>query len=154
VRVSLDVRHMSDYYRFRFGMQKGWTPEFGNELAAPAGIFGVAHVVAVIFCCYYNYPYRISTVPSPIVISIALATFLLFLAYVTDSHKRTGLLIFTFACVVVVLCIFPYVYVLDEQNIAFEEFRQLDTWRAYGIGVSSIGYMAILLWQCVARLKM
>ena len=84
---------MFDYYRFRFSMFKGWNPEFGYELMAPAGLFGAALVLFVLYLTVPDFGFLMwkAAMPLPGKVAIGVVIVLLVAAYIADDLKRPGL---------------------------------------------------------------
>jgi len=146
---------MFDYYRFRFSMFKGWEPEFGYELMAPAGIFGVALILWIIYLTSPDFGFLMWrwSVPLPAMVAIGIVLYMLVVTYIADDMKRVELWVVLCSCVAALIAIVPLTLWLSgryEQGF-YEGMPQAPS--SMLIGTAFATYLFIMLMLTVSRLR-
>lgn len=146
---------MSDYYRFRFNMFKGWNPKFGYELFAPAAVFGVILLIVVLYLTSPNFGFLVwrSVVPIPGKVAFGFVDLLLTATYFADDMKRPGLWLVAIICSVALIATVPLTYSLSERY-AQGFYEGMDAApSAVLVGAAFALYSTVMLALTVDRLR-
>jgi len=146
---------MFDYYRFRFSMFRGWNPEFGYELMAPAGIFGAALILFVLFLTSPDFGFLMwrSSVPLPAIFAFGLVVLMLVVTYLADDLKRIGLWLVLCICVLALLATAPLAFELHNRYAQGMYYEQAPAPSAVAIGSAFAAYLLIMLAMTIARVR-
>ena len=147
---------MFDYYRFRFSMFKGWNPEFGYELMAPAGFFGALLILFVLYQTSPGFGFLMwrSSLPTPGKIAFGIVLVLMIAAYAADELKRAGLWLITGLCAAgLVGTLVGTIAAVKQQGSRLYYSGMEEPPSAYVIGAAFAVYLALMLVLTVLRLR-
>ena len=147
---------MFDYYRFRFSMFKGWNPEVGYELMAPAGVFGALLILFVLYLTSPDFGFLMwrSDVPVPGKIAFGVVLVLMVAAYAADDLKRAGLWLIAGLCAVgLVSTLIMTISAVKQQGSRLYYSGVEEPPSALVIGSAFAVYLLLMLGMTVARLR-
>ncbi len=147
---------MFDYYRFRFSMFKGWHPEFGYELMAPAGMFGALLILFVLYLTSPDFGFLMwrSSVPLPGKIAFGVVLVLMIAAHAADDLKRAGLWLVAGVCTAGLVGTFVGTIALVNRRDSRLYYSGMEEPPpAYLIGAAFAVYLLLMLVLTVARLR-
>jgi hypothetical protein len=147
---------MFDYYRFRFSIFKGWRPEFGYELMAPAGIFGVVMIIFILYLTSPQFGLLMWRAPLPHAgkLAIGLVLVLLLATYAADELKRPGLWVVAGVCVIGLIATAAVTIDLARHHASRLYYSGMEEpTSAYLIGAPFAVYLLIMLGLTVTRLR-
>jgi len=147
---------MFDYYRFRFSMFKGWNPEFGYELMAPAGVFGVLLILFVLYLTSPDFGFLMwrSSVPVPGKIAFGVVLVLMVATYAADELQRAGLWLIAGLCVAgLVGALIGTISAVEQQGSRLYYSGVEEPPSAYVIGSAFAVYFLLMLGLTVVRLR-
>ena len=148
--------HMFDYYRFRFSMFKGWNPEFGYELMAPAGLFGAILILFILYLTSPDFGFLMwrSSLPTPGKIALAVVLVLIIAAYAADDLKRAGLWLITGLCAAsLVGTLVGTIAAVNKQGSRLYYSGMEEPPSAYVIGFAFAVYLSLMLLLTMLRLR-
>jgi hypothetical protein len=137
-------------------MFKGWTPEFGYELMAPAGFFGALLVLFVLYLTSPDFGFLMwrSSVPVPGKIAFGVVLILMVAAYAADDLKRAGLWLVAGICATgLVGTIIGTLSVVKQQGSRLYYSGMEEPPSAYVIGSAFAVYLLLMLVLTVVRLR-
>ena len=147
---------MFDYYRFRFSMFKGWNPEFGYELMAPAGFFGSILILFILYLTSPDFGFLMwrSSLPTPGKIAFGVVLVLMIAAYAADDLKRAGLWMITGLCTAgLVGTLVGTIAAVEKQGSRLYYSGMEEPPSAYVIGFAFAVYLSLMLSLTVLRLR-
>ena len=147
---------MFDYYRFRFSMFKGWNPEFGYELMAPAAVFGSILILFVLFLTSPDFGFLMWKSDLPIAGEIAFGVVLVIImaAYAADDLRRGGLWLVAGLCSAGLLgTLVGTISAAKQQGsrLLYSGIEQPPS--VYTVGAAFAVYLALMLALAVSRLR-
>lgn len=137
-------------------MFKGWNPEFGYELMAPAGIFGTILVLFVLYLTSPDFGFLMwkSDMPTPGIAAIGVVVLLMFAAYVADDLKRVGLWLIVGLCATgLVGTLVATIASIKQQGSRLYYPGMEEPPSTYAIGFAFAIYLSIMLFLTVLRLR-
>jgi hypothetical protein len=145
---------MFDYYKYRFGILKGWTPEFGYELMAPAAIFGAVLILSILYLTSPKFGFLMwaSDVPLPAEFSFGLVLVLLIATYFADELKRPGLWLVVGICGAALIASIPLTFELSERYAQGIYDGMNEEPSAVLVGAAFAAYLLLMLGLTVSRL--
>lgn len=147
---------MFDYYRFRFSIYKGWHPELGYELMAPAGVFGALLILFVLYLTSPDFGFLMwrSSVPVPARFAFGVVIVLIFAAYAADELKRVGLWLIVGLCATGLIGTLIGVFqAVERQGSRLYYSGMAEPPSPYLIGSAFAVYFALMLTLTVLRLR-
>lgn len=147
---------MFDYYRFRFSIYRGWTPEFGYDLLAPTAIFGTVLILLLLYLTSPEFGFLMwkSTVPVPARIAFGVVLVLMMAAYAADELKRIGLWLFAALCVAGLAgTLFGTVAAVQKYGSRLHYPGMPEPPSPYTIGAAFAVYLSLMLFLVVLRLR-
>jgi hypothetical protein len=137
-------------------MFKGWNPEFGYELMAPAGVFGVLLILFVLYLTSPDFGFLMwrSSVPVPGKIAFGVVLVLMVATYAADELQRAGLWLIAGLCVAgLVGALIGTISAVEQQGSRLYYSGVEEPPSAYVIGSAFAVYFLLMLGLTVVRLR-
>ena len=146
---------MFDYYRFRYSIMRGWNPEFGYELMAPAGILGALLILSVLYLTSPDFGFLMwrSSVPLPGRLAFGIVIVMLVVTYIADDLKRIGLWIVLGTCLAALIATVLLTVGLSESFTQGIYYGMANSTSPILIGSVFSVYSLVMLFLTINRLR-
>lgn len=153
--LSRKTGAMFDYYRFRYSIMRGWNPEFGYELMAPAGVLGSLLILSVSYLTTPDFGFLMwrSSVPLPGKLAFGIVLVMLVVTYIADDLKRIGLWIVLGTCLAALVATVLLTVGLSESYAQGFYYGMVNAPSPILIGSAFSVYLLVMLFLTLIRLR-
>ena len=146
---------MFDYYRFRYKITRGWNPEFGYELMAPAGLLGALLILSVLYLTSPDFGFLMwrSSVSLPGQFAFGTVLVMLFVTYIADDLKLIGLWIVLGTCLAALIATVVLTVGLSESFAQGIYYGMANSTSPILIGSVFCAYSLVMLILTLLRLR-